>query len=142
MSSVPSPFRGRIGDPLDTYAIDVWDPLKDFSFFFPDYTSPTSAGEESSIPVPSQVKKEETKVSYENDRVLFQVSGKEEKEKEKEIRYDEQGRGMFLRWLRLPENAKLDQVKAGMECGLLTMVVPKAEVKKLDVSKAIQISGS
>uniref|UniRef100_A0A803PUL3 SHSP domain-containing protein n=1 Tax=Cannabis sativa TaxID=3483 RepID=A0A803PUL3_CANSA len=113
MSSVPSPFRGRIGDPLDTYAIDVWDPLKDFSFFFPDYTSPTSAGEESSIPVPSQVKKEETK-----------------------------GRGMFLRWLRLPENAKLDQVKAGMECGLLTMVVPKAEVKKLDVSKAIQISGS
>ncbi|KAF4374284.1 hypothetical protein F8388_002182 [Cannabis sativa] len=129
MSSVPSPFRGRIGDPLDTYAIDVWDPLKDFSFFFPDYTSPTSAGEESSIPVPSQVKKEEIK-----------VSGKEEKEKE--IMYDEQGGGMFLRWFRLPENAKLDQAKAGMEyCGLLTMVVPKAEVKKLDV-KAIQISGS
>jgi HSP20 family protein len=40
----------------------------------------------------------------------------------------------------LPENAKLDQVKANMENGVLTVTVPKEEVKKPDV-KAIEITG-
>ncbi|KDP42169.1 hypothetical protein JCGZ_02899 [Jatropha curcas] len=46
----------------------------------------------------------------------------------------------FLMRLRLPENAKLNQVKVSMENGVLTVTVPKKEVKKLDV-KAIDISG-
>ncbi|KAL0387613.1 UNVERIFIED_CONTAM: class I heat shock protein [Sesamum radiatum] len=45
-----------------------------------------------------------------------------------------------LRRFRLPENAKLDQVKAAMENGVLTVTVPKEEVKKAEV-KAIDISG-
>jgi len=40
----------------------------------------------------------------------------------------------------LPENAKADQVKASMENGVLTVTVPKEEVKKPDV-KSIEISG-
>uniref|UniRef100_A0A2N9IDY4 SHSP domain-containing protein n=1 Tax=Fagus sylvatica TaxID=28930 RepID=A0A2N9IDY4_FAGSY len=48
--------------------------------------------------------------------------------------------GKFLRSFRLPENAKMDQIKAAMENGVLTVTVPKAEVKKSDV-KAIEISG-
>ena len=35
---------------------------------------------------------------------------------------------------------KVEEVKAGMENGVLTVIVPKAEVKKPDV-KAIDISG-
>jgi len=40
----------------------------------------------------------------------------------------------------LPENAKVNEVKASMENGVLTVTVPKEEVKKADV-KSIQISG-
>ena len=48
--------------------------------------------------------------------------------------------GKFLRQFRLPKNEKVDQVKASMENGVLTVTVPKEEVKKPDV-KAIDISG-
>ncbi|KAK7849151.1 18.1 kda class i heat shock protein [Quercus suber] len=47
--------------------------------------------------------------------------------------------GKFLRRFRLPENAKMDQIKAAMENGVLTVTVPKVEAKKPDV-KAIEIS--
>ena len=44
-----------------------------------------------------------------------------------------------MRRFRLPENAKMDQVKAAMENGVLTVTVPKEEDKKPQV-KSIQIS--
>ena len=82
------------------------------------------------------------KVEIEDDRVL-QISG--ERNTEMEDRNDswhrvERSSGKFLRRFRLPENAKMDQVKASMENGLLTVTVPKEGVKKHDV-KAIEISG-
>ncbi|GJU82246.1 17.3 kDa class I heat shock protein-like protein, partial [Tanacetum coccineum] len=52
----------------------------------------------------------------------------------------ERSSGKFTRRFMLPENAKMDQIKAGMENGVLTITVPKEEVKKPDV-KSIQISG-
>lgn len=45
-----------------------------------------------------------------------------------------------MRRFRLQENAKVDQVKANMENGVLTITVPKEEVKKREV-KSIDISG-
>ncbi|KDP46549.1 hypothetical protein JCGZ_08521 [Jatropha curcas] len=88
------------------------------------------------------LKKEEVKVEIEDDRVL-QISG--ERNVEKEDKNDtwhrvERSSGKFMRRFRLPENAKMDQVKASMENGVLTVTVPKEEVKKPDV-KAIEISG-
>ncbi|KAB5520421.1 hypothetical protein DKX38_024740 [Salix brachista] len=88
------------------------------------------------------LKKEEVKVEIEDDRVL-QISG--ERNTEMEDKNDtwhrvERSSGKFLRRFRLPENAKMDQVRASMENGLLTVTVPKEEVKKPDV-KAIEISG-
>uniref|UniRef100_A0A6N2NC77 SHSP domain-containing protein n=1 Tax=Salix viminalis TaxID=40686 RepID=A0A6N2NC77_SALVM len=44
--------------------------------------------------------------------------------------------GKFLRRCRLPDNAKMDQIKATMENGVLTVIVPKEEEKKPEV-KAI-----
>ncbi|KAI5386627.1 hypothetical protein KIW84_072960, partial [Lathyrus oleraceus] len=84
----------------------------------------------------------EVKVEVEDDRVL-QISG--ERSVEKEDKNDEWHRverssGKFLRRFRLPENAKMDQVKASMENGVLTVTVPKEEIKKPDV-KVLQISG-
>ena len=48
--------------------------------------------------------------------------------------------GRFSRRFRLPENAKVEEVKADMENGELTVTVPKEEVKRPDV-RPIQISG-
>lgn len=81
-------------------------------------------------------------MEVEEGRIL-QISG--ERSKEKEEKNDkwhriERNKGTFLRRFRLPENAKVDQVKASMENGVLTVTVPKEEVKKPEV-KAIEISG-
>ncbi|KAL4610731.1 hypothetical protein ACB092_08G072500 [Castanea dentata] len=70
--------------------------------------------------------KEEVKVEVEDDQVL-QISG--ERKMEKEEKKD--------RWHR---NANMDQIKAFIENGVLTVTVPKVEVKKPDV-KAIEIFG-
>ena len=88
------------------------------------------------------LKKEEVKVEVEDDRVL-QISGerKVEKEEKKDMWHRvERSNGKFLRRFRLPENAKMDQIKASMENGVLIVTVPKVEVKKPDV-KSIEISG-
>ncbi|KAG8488490.1 hypothetical protein CXB51_016435 [Gossypium anomalum] len=88
------------------------------------------------------LKKEEVKVEVEEGRIL-QISGersKEQEEKNDKWHRVERSSGKFLRRFRLPENAKMDQVKASMENGVLTVTVPKVEDKKPEV-KAIEISG-
>ncbi|GKA49658.1 cytosolic class I small heat shock protein 2A, partial [Tanacetum coccineum] len=51
----------------------------------------------------------------------------------------ERSSGKFMRRFRLPENVKMKEVKASMENGVLTVMVPKME-EKPEV-KAIDISG-
>ena len=88
------------------------------------------------------VKKEEVKVEVEEGRIL-QISGDrrvEKEEKNDKWHRVERSSGKFMRRFRLPENVKVNEVKAAMENGVLTVTVPKAEVKKPDV-KAIDISG-
>ncbi|KAK7390604.1 hypothetical protein VNO78_25914 [Psophocarpus tetragonolobus] len=88
------------------------------------------------------LKKEEVKVKIEDDWVL-QISRERNIEKEdKNDRWHrmERSSGKFMRRFKLPENAKVDQVKASLENGVLTIIVLKEEVKKADV-KAIEISG-
>lgn len=79
------------------------------------------------------LKKEDVKVEVDEGRVL-QISG-ERPSADKDGENDkwhrvERCRGKFLRRFRLPENAKIDQVKASMENGVLVVTVPKEEVKK------------
>ncbi|KAL7147799.1 hypothetical protein ABFS83_06G132400 [Erythranthe nasuta] len=88
------------------------------------------------------LKKEEVKVEVEDGNIL-QISGersKEKEEKNEKWHRVERSFGKFIRRFRLPENAKLEEVKAAMENGVLTVTVPKEEVKKPEV-KAIDISG-
>ena len=87
------------------------------------------------------VKKEEVKVEVEEAKIL-QISGDrrvEKKEKNDKWHRVERSSGKLMRRFRLPENVRVDEVKAAMENGVLTVTVPKAEVKKPDV-KAIDIS--
>ncbi|RVX13917.1 17.5 kDa class I heat shock protein [Vitis vinifera] len=74
---------------------------------------------------------------------ILQISGDrsvEKEEKNDKWHRVERSSGQFMRRFRLPENVKVEEVKAAMENGVLTVTVPKAEVKKPDV-KAIDISG-
>ncbi|KAL8051132.1 hypothetical protein ABFX02_06G125800 [Erythranthe guttata] len=151
MSLIPSLFgNGRRSNVFDPFSLDIWDPFQGF---------PTSARETTAVAnaridwketpeahlfkvdVPG-LKKEEVKVEVEDGNIL-QISG--ERSKEKEEKNDkwhriERSSGKFIRRFRLPENAKLEEVKAAMENGVLTVTVPKEEVKKPEV-KSIDISG-
>ncbi|XP_007016441.2 PREDICTED: 17.4 kDa class I heat shock protein [Theobroma cacao] len=159
MSLIPSLFGGRRTNVFDPFSLDVWDPFDGFSNSALANNVPSSARETSAFAnaridwketpeahvfkadLPG-LKKEEVKVEVEEGRVL-QISG--ERSKEQEENNDtwhrvERSCGKFLRRFRLPENAKMDQIKASMENGVLTVTVPKEEEKKPEV-KAIDISG-
>ncbi|KAH7864436.1 hypothetical protein Vadar_029587 [Vaccinium darrowii] len=156
MSLIPSFFGNRRGNDnffSDPFSLDVWDPFRDIAPF-PQLSRENSAFVSTRVDwketpeahvfkadLPG-LKKEEVKVEIEDDRVL-QISGKRNVEKEEKNdtwHRMERSSGEFMRRFRLPENAKMDEVKAAMENGVLTVTVPKEEVKKPDV-KAIEISG-
>ncbi|KAM0940935.1 putative small heat shock protein HSP20 [Dioscorea sansibarensis] len=152
----------RRGNVFDPFSLDVWDPFGNFPSFFNDalsvprsnFFSDNAAFADTRIDwketpeahvfkadLPG-LKKEEVKVEVEEGRVL-QISGarsKEQEEKNDKWHRVERSSGKFLRRFRLPENAKVDQVKAAMENGVLTVTVPKEEVKKPEI-KSIEISG-
>ncbi|KAL8516306.1 hypothetical protein ACS0TY_014822 [Phlomoides rotata] len=156
MSLIPSFFGNRRSNVFDPFSLDIWDPSEGFPFSsnFPFSAQETTAVANARIDwketpeahlfkvdLPG-LKKEEVKVEVEGGSVL-QISGerrKEQEEKNDKWHRVERSSGKFLRRFRLPENAKLDEVKAAMENGVLTVTVPKEEVKKPEV-KAIDISG-
>ncbi|KAH7668000.1 HSP20 family protein [Dioscorea alata] len=147
---------------FDPFSLDVWDPFGSFPNFFNDslsvprsnFFSDTAAFANTRIDwketpdahvfkadLPG-LKKEEVKVEVEEGRIL-QISGersKEQEEKNDKWHRVERSSGKFLRRFRMPENAKVDQVKAAMENGVLTVTVPKEEVQKPE-TKSIEISG-
>ncbi|OAY82539.1 17.9 kDa class I heat shock protein-like [Ananas comosus] len=151
--------RSNIFDP---FSLDLWEPFEGFPFggalsfprpsaSFPAETASFAGARIDWKETPEAhvfkadlpgVKKEEVKVEVEEGNVL-QISG--ERTREKEEKNDtwhrvERSSGKFLRRFRLPDNAKVDQVKAAMENGVLTVTVPKEDVKKPQV-KSVQISG-
>ncbi|KAH8520397.1 hypothetical protein Peur_039232 [Populus x canadensis] len=157
-SLIPSFFGSRKTNVFDPFSLDIWDPfeglLSSTLANVPASTGETSAFVNARIDwketpeahvfkadLPG-LKKEEVKVEVEEGRIL-QISG--ERSKEPEGKNDkwhriERSSGKFLRRFRLPGNAKMDQVKASIENGVLTVTIPKAEEKKAEV-KAIEISG-
>ncbi|XP_050290964.1 18.2 kDa class I heat shock protein-like [Quercus robur] len=150
MSLIPSLFGGRRTNIFDPISLDIWDPFdgvftsaRETSTFIStriDWKeTPEAHIFKADLP---GLKKEEVKVEVEEGRIL-QISG--ERSKEQEDKNDkwhciERSIGKFLRKFRLPKNAKMDQVKASMENGVLTVTVPKEEEKKPEV-KNIEISG-
>ncbi|XP_075633484.1 18.5 kDa class I heat shock protein-like [Castanea sativa] len=156
MSLIPSFFGSRHqSNILDPFLLEIWDPLLDFTFSSePQFARETSALANTRVDwkeTPEAhvfkshllgLNEEEVKVEVEDDRVL-QISGERrvEKEEKKDTWHRvERSSIKFLRRFRLPENAKMDQIKAAMENGVLTVTVPKVEVKKPDF-KSIEISG-
>ncbi|CAL4921936.1 unnamed protein product [Urochloa decumbens] len=155
----------RRSNAFDPFSLDLWDPFQGFPFgsgsssnsLFPSFASTNSetaafAGAridwketpEAHVfkaDVPG-LKKEEVKVEVEDGNIL-QISGErnmEQEEKNDKWHRVERSSGKFMRRFRLPENAKTDQIKASMENGVLTVTVPKEEVKKPE-AKPVQITG-
>ncbi|XP_038706221.1 18.2 kDa class I heat shock protein-like [Tripterygium wilfordii] len=158
MSLIPKFFGNQGSSIFDPFSLEVWDPFGDFAFpstsissYLPSETSafvntridwretPEAHVFKADLP---GLKKEEVKVQVEDDRVL-EISGErsvEKEDKSENWHQVERSSGKFMRKFRLPDNAKMDKIKASMENGVLTVTVPKAEVKKSDV-KAVEISG-
>ncbi|KAI4386002.1 hypothetical protein MLD38_003978 [Melastoma candidum] len=152
MSLVPSIFGGRRTNVFDPFSLDLWDPFEGLILAAPQETAAFAQARIDWKETPKAhvfkadlpgLKKEEVKVEVEEGERVLQISG--ERSLEKEDKNDkwhrvERSSGKFLRRFRLPENAKVDQVKACMEDGVLTVTIPKEEVKKPEV-KSIAISG-
>ncbi|KAI3833413.1 hypothetical protein MKW92_013191 [Papaver armeniacum] len=154
MSIIPSFFGSQRSNVFDPFSLDIWDPFQGFPFSTGALTSqggsyaaridwketPEAHIFKADLP---GIKKEEVKVEVEEGRVL-QISGersKESEEKNDKWHRVERSSGKFLRRFRLPENAKMEEVKATMENGVLTVCIPKVEQKKPEV-KSVEISGS
>ncbi|KAL2248867.1 17.5 kDa class I heat shock protein-like [Sesamum indicum] len=169
MSLIPSVFGRRSNSVFDPFSVDSWDPFEGWPFnsnfrqlsdnLRSNFPSASSSSETSAFAhamvdwretpnahvfkadVPG-LRKEEVKVELEDDRIL-QISG--ERKREMEEKGDtwhrvERSSGRFMRRFRLPENAKVEEVKASMENGVLTVTVPKVEAKKPEI-KSIDITG-
>nr|ADU55790.1 HSP18.2A [Citrullus lanatus] len=160
MSMIPSFFGGRRSSVFDPFAtFDLSDPF-DFHFpssissHFPEIARETSAMVNARVDwketpeahvlkadLPG-LKKEEVKVEVEDGKVI-QISGErsiEKEDKNEKWHRIERSSGKFQRRFRLPEDAKMEEIRASMENGVLTVTVPKAEQKKTDV-KTVEISG-
>ncbi|KAL6327341.1 hypothetical protein AAG906_018794 [Vitis piasezkii] len=129
MSLIPSFFSGRRNN-----MFDMWDPFQDFPFTGGALSVP---GETASL-ANTRIDWKETRRPT-SSRPIFLGSVEKEEKNDKWHRV-ERSSGQFMRRFRLPENVKVEEVKAAMENGVLTVTVPKAEVKKPDV-KAIDVSG-
>ena len=160
MSLVPSLFGGRRSNGFDPFSLDAWDPFE--GFFTPSALANASGSTARDIAAFTNarvdwketpeahvfkadlpgLKKEEVKVEVE-DKNILQISGersKENEEKNDKWHRVERASGKFMRRFKLPENAKVDEVKACMENGVLSVTVPKMPERKPEV-KSIDISG-
>ncbi|KAL6327335.1 hypothetical protein AAG906_018788 [Vitis piasezkii] len=131
MSLIPSFFSGRRNN-----MFDLWDPFQDFPFTGGALSVP---GETASL-TNTRIDWKETPEAHVFKADLPGVKKEEVKVENDKWHRVERSSGQFMRRFRLPENVKVEEVKAAMENGVLTVTVPKAEVKKPDV-KAIDISG-
>ncbi|KAL4610723.1 hypothetical protein ACB092_08G071700 [Castanea dentata] len=170
MSLIPSFFGSRRSNILDLFSLEIWDPFKDFSFSSePQFAKETSAFVNTRVDwketpeahvfkadLPGlnkeEVKKEEKKDTWHR---VERSSGKflrrfrlPENAKMDQIN-GLRGRGLKgFEGISTTSNPlifnfpKLERFggRASMENGVLTVTVPKVEVKKPDV-KAIEISG-
>lgn len=89
--------------------------------------------------------KDDIKIQLEDDNVLHIKGEAKEEEKQKEYKdavwhVMERGRGSFERRLGLPENVRADQIKAHVENGVLTVVVPKEPVPAKPKPRSIPVS--
>ncbi|XP_062092559.1 17.8 kDa class I heat shock protein-like [Humulus lupulus] len=160
MSIIPN-FFGRRSNVFEPFSPVGWDPFEGFPNWpipFPLHQGSSIASsfpfETASLPhfqidwketpaahvfkanVPG-LRKEELKVEVDEGRVL-QISGERKRKQEERTNTwhrVECSNDMFSRSIRLPEDAKVDQVTAAIENGVLTVTVPRqVSVRSIEIS--------
>ena len=116
-----APVR-KDGDKQETLRVAEWAPLVDITEDEKEYLIKAELPE---------VKKEEVKVSVQND--VLSISGErkyEKEEKNKKYHRVERAYGSFARTFTIPEDADADQVSGEFKDGVLTVHLPKSEKTK------------
>lgn len=120
-------FFGNFG--IDYNTDTVWNPAVDIA--------ENDKGYEVTAELPG-MKKDEIKISFENDMLTLSGERKNEKEEnDKNFHRIERSYGKFERCFHLPKNVKAGDIKADYKDGILTVNVPKSEE-----AKAIEIAVS
>lgn len=84
------------------------------------------------------LKKEDIKVTVEDNTLILKGERKEETEtKKKNLQISERRYGKFLRSFQLPREVNAGAIKAAYQDGVLTVEIPKAEQSK---PKAIEVA--
>lgn len=135
------PINERRSSDFDPWAVDLWDPFIDFPF----PSSLSNVFRELNLgfsSVNSRFDWSETRnahvlkaalPAFANEDVLVELQD----ERVLQISTDS---GSFMTKFKLPENTKIEQLKALMTNGVLTVTVPKEEASRRNV-RAIEISG-
>ncbi|KAG6762152.1 hypothetical protein POTOM_032639 [Populus tomentosa] len=118
-SLIPSFFGSRRANVFDPFSLDIWDPFEGHI----GQCSSLNTG--SIIFCQSKNRLERTPEAHIFKADLPGLKNEEVKVKVKEG--IERSSGKFSRRFRLPEQVKMDQVKASMEIGVLTVTIPKEE---------------
>ncbi|XP_062018212.1 18.2 kDa class I heat shock protein-like [Rosa rugosa] len=136
------PINERRSSDFDPWALDLWDPFLDFPLFpsslsnvfhelnpgFPSVNSRLDWSETRNVHVLKAAlpafANEDVLVELQEDRVL-------------QISTDS---GSFMTKIKLPENAKIEELKAFMSNGVVTVTFPKGEADRPNV-RAVEISG-
>ncbi|OMO91386.1 hypothetical protein COLO4_18416 [Corchorus olitorius] len=120
MAMIPNFFGNRRNSIFDPFSLEVWDPFKEFDFP-PSVSSFPQLSRENSAFVNTRVDWKETPAAH-----VFKADlpGLKKEEVKVEI-----------------EDDRMSDVKASMENGVLTVTVPKVEMKKKPEIKSVEISG-
>lgn len=158
MSLIPSFFGGGKTNVFDPFSVEAWDPLDGCCNSVANW--PATARETSAFvnaridwketpdthvfkaDLPG-VKKEEVKLRLkmgESSRSADRGARKKRRRKRSGTGWRGAREASFA-GLCLPENAKMDEVKASMENGGLTVTIPKLHKEKNPETKSIEISG-
>ena len=143
MSIVPINENDRRISSFDPFSLDLWDPFSDFPLFsssfshvFPELNLGMRASVNSRVDWKESSNAHVLRASlpgFANEDVLVELQD----ERVLQVSTDS---GSFMTRFKLPDNAKLDQLKASMNNGVLTVIVPKEEARRPDV-RVVEITG-
>lgn len=152
MSIIPSFFGRKANKALETVPLETWDPFEGIGFAMATplaaHGVATTRMDWKETPeahvfiaeVPG-LRKDEVRVEVEEEKIL-KISGqrvKDVEDKNDKWHRVERSSEKFLRSVKLPPNARVEQMKATIENGVLTVTVPKGD--NVEGGRVIQIAG-
>lgn len=127
---------------FDPFSLDLWDPFSDFPLPFPSFSRAFPDLTLGASSVNSRVDWKETPNAhvlraslpgFADEDVLVELQ-------DGRVLQISTDSGSFMSRFKLPDNARIDQLKAVMNHGVLTVTVPKDEAPRNNV-RVVEITG-